>query len=194
MISKNLNCIYIHIPKTGGMSIETMLGANIKTLHKESIKIKHGYPTDWIYPRYWGKYYKFTFVRNPWDRIVSSYFYNLEMGIKKINIDDHDRKKIILYGYEGFNDYIINHLAESKSRFFLPYDCWIGRHKYNFIGKLENFEANMKSVCTDLQIPFKNIHINKSKHKIYKEYYNNKAKDIIQDIYKKDIAKFNYSF
>jgi len=34
MISKTLNCIYIHIPKSGGMSIETMLGADIKTLHQ----------------------------------------------------------------------------------------------------------------------------------------------------------------
>ena len=91
MISKNLNCIYIHIPKTGGMSIETILGADIKELHNKSIKIKHGYPTDWNYPKYWEKYYKFTFVRNPWDRVVSSYFYNLAMAKKKINMNDHDR-------------------------------------------------------------------------------------------------------
>ena len=35
MISKTLNCIYIHIPKTGGMSIETILGVDVKTLHQE---------------------------------------------------------------------------------------------------------------------------------------------------------------
>jgi len=34
MISKTLNCIFIHISKTGGMSIETILGADIKTLHQ----------------------------------------------------------------------------------------------------------------------------------------------------------------
>jgi len=194
MISKNLNCIYIHIPKTGGMSIETILGADIKELHNKSIKIKHGYPTDWNYPKYWEKYYKFTFVRNPWDRVVSSYFYNLAMAKKKINMNDHDRNKIILYDKEGFNNYIINHLEDSKSRFFLPYDCWIGKHKYDFIGKLENFEENMKLVCNDLKISFKNVHINKSKHKTYKEYYNNKAKDIVKDLYKKDIDRFSYCF
>jgi len=194
MISKTLNCIYIHIPKTGGMSIETILGADIKTLHQESIKIKHGYPSDWIYPKYWMQYYKFTFVRNPWDRIVSSYFYNLKMAKKNINSNDHDRKKIKVYGYEGFNDYVINDLEKSKSRFFLPYHHWIGDYEYDFIGKLENFEENMKLVCRNLQIRFKNIHINKSKRQSYQEYYNNKAKNIVGDIYRNDIDNFKYYF
>ena len=42
MISDKLRCIYIHIPKTGGMSVETMLGMDVKKsmLSKEGICIK----------------------------------------------------------------------------------------------------------------------------------------------------------
>ena len=116
------------------------------------------------------------------------------MAKKNINANDHDRKKIIVYGDEGFNDYVINDLEKSKSRFFLPYDHWIGDYEYDFIGKLENFEENMKLVCRNLQIRFKNIHINKSERQVYQEYYNNKAKNIVGDIYRKDIDSFNYYF
>ena len=110
MISKKLKCIYIHIPKTGGMSIETILGENIKNLHQQSIKIKHGTPFEWDYPKYWKDFYTFTFVRNPWDRVVSSYLFNLKMANK--NSTQHDRDKIKKYGIKGFNQYIINNLKK----------------------------------------------------------------------------------
>ena len=109
------------------------------------------------------------------------------MAKKKINMNDHDRNKIILYDKEGFNDYIINHLEDSKSRFFLPYDCWIGKHKYDFIGKLENFEENMKLVCNDLKISFKNVHINKSNIRHIKSITITKQK-ILLKIYIKKIS------
>ena len=79
MIYNNLKCIYIHIPKTGGMSIESILGSNLKNIHQRPLSIKHGYPSEWKYPKYWKKYYKFTFVRNPWDRAVSAYYFNLKI-------------------------------------------------------------------------------------------------------------------
>ena len=116
MISKNLKCIYIHIPKTGGMSIESMLGEDLKKIHQSSIKIKHGTPKEWKYSKYWEYYYKFTFVRNPWDRVVSAYLYNLKMS--DTNSSQHDREKIKEYGIDGFNEYVLNHLQNTKSRFF----------------------------------------------------------------------------
>ena len=192
MISDELKCIYIHIPKTGGMSIETMLGMDVKKVHQQAMKIKHGTPKEWKYPDYWETYYKFTFVRNPWDRVVSSYFFNLKMANK--NIKQHDRGKINNYGEEGFNDYVINNLKHSKSRHFLPYTHWISGYTYDFIGKLENFENDMKSVCKDIKIKFKNVHINKSNRKKYQEYYNKESRDVIEKIYRKDIARFDYSF
>ena len=69
-----------------------------------------------------------------------------------------------------FNDYVINNLKHSKSRHFLPYTHWISGYNYDFIGKLENFENDMKSVCKNIKIKFKNIHINKSNRKKYQEY------------------------
>ena len=192
MISKKLNCIYIHIPKTGGMSIESILGEDIKSLHKKSIKVKHGTPSEWEYPNYWENFYTFTFVRNPWDRIVSSYMFNLKMSDR--NSKQHDRIKIKKYGIDGFNEYVINDLENTKSRHFLPYSHWVSGYKYDFIGKIENFKNDMSIVCNKLGINFVNTHINKSKREEYTKYYNDQSKDVIANIYKDDIINFNYSF
>ena len=192
MISKKLNCIYIHIPKTAGMSIESILGEDVKRLHQQSIKIKHGTPKEWKYPKYWEDYYTFTFVRNPWDRVVSSYLFNLKMSYN--NSTQHDREKIKEYGLNGFNQYVLNDLRKTKSRHFLPYTHWILGYEYDFIGKLENFKDDMKLVCKKLQINFIDTHINKTKRENYRRYYNEESKNIIADIYRDDIKRFNYSF
>jgi len=192
MISKNLKCIYIHIPKTGGMSIESMLGEDLEKIHQSSIKIKHGTPKEWKYPKYWGYYYKFTFVRNPWDRVVSAYLYNLKMS--DTNSLQHDREKIKGYGIDGFNEYVLNDLQDTKSRFFLPCSNWIKGYKYDFIGKLENFEKDMSFICKKMGISYIDTHLNMTKRDKYSNYYNEKAKKIIEHIYRDDISMFNYTF
>ena len=53
MISHDLKCIFIHIPKTGGMTIEHSLGADLTKLHTARVpeSIKHGTPHQWIHPK-----------------------------------------------------------------------------------------------------------------------------------------------
>ena len=66
MIVEKRKCIFIHIPKTGGTSIEYFFkkkGGQRK--HALPRKIKKEFPSKWE------NYYKFAFVRNPWDRFVS---------------------------------------------------------------------------------------------------------------------------
>jgi hypothetical protein len=69
MINNEYKFIFMHITKTGGSSIE-------KLFNYEGIK--HQRPIELINilgQTTWDSYFKFTFVRNPWDRTVSEYFY-----------------------------------------------------------------------------------------------------------------------
>ena len=73
MISHELKTIFIHIPRTGGTSIETALVGN--NWWKIEPATKH---IDWceakkFYANYWNDYLKFSVVRNPWDWLVSLY-------------------------------------------------------------------------------------------------------------------------
>ena len=84
MISHKYKCIFIHIPKTGGTSIENaLLGGK-----KQPTRIKHKRAKDYLkqYPKEWKQYFKFTVIRNPWDWMVSWYYWrgqNSKTSIKE---------------------------------------------------------------------------------------------------------------
>ena len=67
MVSNKHKCIFVHIIKTGGTSIDKLFRG--RTGHK----FAKNYKKD-VGNKKWNNYFKFTFVRNPWDKMVSQYF------------------------------------------------------------------------------------------------------------------------
>ena len=64
--------IFIHVPKTGGSSI-TKYFEGIKE-HRTAFYYKHNFP------KIYEKYLVFACTRNPWTRMVSAYFYQINSG------------------------------------------------------------------------------------------------------------------
>jgi hypothetical protein len=67
-------CIFIHIPKAAGTSVAL-------TLFGEPSRHVPWFEYYQANPRKFRKYFKFAFVRNPWDRLVSSYFFLRKGGL-----------------------------------------------------------------------------------------------------------------
>ena len=67
MISDKLKCIFVEVPKTGSTSIRNIIGHPEKP-HLNICQIAHEIQKEKFYA-----YFKFGFVRNPWDRAVSLY-------------------------------------------------------------------------------------------------------------------------
>ena len=116
MIDHKNRFIFIHIPRTGGSSIERALGhRDWWSIHPPS---KHltTHIAKKIYAKYWKDYFKFTFVRNPWDRMVSllkyGKFYGVELGesgqlipnkyFKKFEKIEYDPRFFNLKQFKGF--------------------------------------------------------------------------------------------
>ncbi|MCH4821595.1 sulfotransferase family protein [Gramella lutea] len=163
-------------------------------------------------------YYKFTFVRNPWARLVSIYRY----------FEYHRYLK-----FEDFLVKIFPKLQQERSYFVMPqYDyifCGKGNKKLDFVGKFENLKEDFKVIQKNMAFPVGSLeHINKrnlnynwysrwnlkfvarqlkknpeyisrinlrqkAKSK-YQDYYNSNTKAIVSEFYKKDIEYFNYQF
>jgi hypothetical protein len=243
MICNECKCLFVHIPKTAGQSIEQvfidLLGLSWKKRSKlllvENKDPLQGPPRlahltaqeyithQYIEPSLFDSYYKFSFVRNPWSRLVSEYKYRY--------FDLYDFKTFVFNYFPKSNDDHYD-LGLDYYRHILPQYDFIydssGKQLVDFIGKFENLQIDFELICQQLEIknitlPYRNKRINynknipricrkilknlnvtpkflmknsisSSKGKHYTEYYDNETKEFIDSIYDQDIRAFNYQF
>ena len=137
-------------------------------------------------------YFSWSFVRNPWDRLVSAY-------TNKI-VDHHqtglDSWRNTINSFEEFILKIEQHdvMRSTCDRHIRSLYTFFPRD-INFIGKLESLQQDFNTVCDKIGIPQRQLpHKNKSKHKHYTEYYDDETKQIVAKKYAKDIEYFGYEF
>lgn len=125
-------------------------------------------------------YFKFSFVRNPWDRVVSWYCFEK----KRFTNKKRDLTNV------NFSKYIKNYE-----------NIWAHGFQYesvkccNFIGRFENLQKDFDIICDKIGIPQQQLpHKNKTNHKHYTEYYDDETKQIVAERYAKDIEYFGYEF
>jgi hypothetical protein len=185
--------IFIHIPKCAGISINTSLFGNLAGGHKRL--------DDYILifgVEDFTNYFKFTFVRNPWDRVVSAYFF-----LKKGGLNEHDRKffENQLSQYDGFSEFVRGWLTKEniyKYHHFKP-QLFFLTDKYNkvsvdYIGYFENIEADFAYIAEKIGVENQLKKENSVKRKDYRLFYEEDTKKIVADVYEDDIQAFNYSF
>ena len=197
MIDHKHKCIFIHIPRCGGTSIEiAMYGKNwfyveSSTKHLIASTAKN------IYKPYWNDYFKFSFVRNPWDRMVSlakyptAYKLNLNKG-KLVGFEEH---------FKEFPEIEVDKRSKSLNDTFYPIKNSVYLNILNveldFIGRFENlnedFEFIYKSIG-DIPPLLTNDLMHRSYHKHYTEYYDDETREIVAQKYARDIEYFGYKF
>lgn len=137
--------------------------------------------------------YKFTIVRNPWDRVVSAFFYlkgtlgypgKLWKDLKLISFDQFVLKTLRPQGVK-FNP----HFDLQYPKAFFNGECFV-----DFIGRLENIKSDWKVIAKAISAPGDLPHKNKKSHKDYRKYYRTKTVNVIREIYARDIELLGYDF
>lgn len=199
MINNHHKIAFIHINKTGGSSIERALGwRNISPTHStlKELTLKH---------KNIDKYYKFSFVRNPYSKMVSQYHHRKQNMVdqKVINLNFKDWVKNLdelgfkIKGTGNQLAWLSNQewvWDEDKQIYTKrPEKIEIG---VDFIGFFEALNEDWKHLQNEVGINplLKLPHIRKSNHAHYSEYYDDETQEIVYTRFKDDFEYFNYKF
>jgi hypothetical protein len=187
-------CIFIHIPKVAGTSILKELMGNKIT--RDHLTYREFYQADTCL---FDNYFKFSFARNPYDRLVSSYEYLKQGGNKTTDLYFRD---LFISQYDSFDAFVINYLNSERVHenvLFRPQYLFVYNEKkelmVDFCGRFEKLNDDFGFVCNELKMPNKLAKHNKTKRKHYKDYYSNEnVKRKVDLLYKNDFELFGYHF
>ena len=194
MINHKYKFIFVHIPKTGGTSIEKyFLGS--ADVGKKKIN-KHKRVGEYIKhdTKLFESYFTFSFVRNPYDFLVSYYIFRMKMINGELGrVERFMRRQ---YKNSNFRDWVIhNFYNDSRVISHIDFLSYESKIKVDFIGKFENLQEDFKIICNKIGIESKILpHTNKTRHRHYTEYYDEETKKIVAEKYAKDIEYFGYEF
>lgn len=208
-ISREKKIIFVHIPKTAGSSIEKALqiyGIDNRGSNTYSSQILFGqyrcqdkiYFAQHLYAKeikkevggnFYDNCFSFTFVRNPYERIVSEYIYTKLHT--KMNFAQFVHDVVVKNNKLPLKKDRDRHCKNQKS-FILGKN---GKILVDFVGRYERLNDDLKKIQKITGISFKNLlHINKTRKKNYKSYYDDETKKIIAKVYKEDLEMFGYDF
>ena len=176
MIIEEYKTICVHIPKNAGTAIETLFGNSSFKIQPDKHANIHEIKKH--FPEVYKSYRKFTIIRNPYDKMVSWYFY-----LKK-NLGEH-------FKVLEFNEWIKNPLkfwhADDPIRFLDSQHTWVDDTVA--LIKYENLHKELNQFFgEEINLPV----TNKSNRNHFLEYYNKNSLDTIYERYKEDFEKFNY--
>ena len=188
-------CVFIHIPKAAGISVSKTLFGNLAGGHR-----KIGYYQNYYSRSTFRRYFKFSFVRNPWSRLYSAYNF-LKCGV--INTEDEAFSDKYLRHCNSFEEFVLERLRNPS---ILQYCHFVPQYKYicdkkknimvDFVGRFEcindDFQYIQKKIKNDSCL----MHINKSSDpkSSYSDFYSKKMKDSVSRVYTNDIRMFGYEF
>lgn len=139
-------------------------------------------------PELFDRFYKFGFVRNPWDWQVSQYSFIRQTP----NHPEHD----VVIGMSGFRDFL-EWKTEDFSRNDLQKTLLTdenGELLVDFVGRFENLHEDFSRVADRLGLSVELPRRNVSRHRDYREYYDAETAELVGRVFREDIEMFGYSF
>lgn len=217
LISYSHRFIFIHVVKTGGISmrevLEPLSTEPEKFRMRRPSRIANGRPnplyTVWetmlqhakardirreIPAEVFDGFFKFAFVRNPWDLQVSMYHFIL----RETAMPKHETVKA-LGSFDAFVEWVVAtddpypRRVPKLQREMVTDEQ--GKSLVDFIGHYERLSEDYAHICQVLGIDAPPLpHRNKSEHRDYRSYYNGHTRKLVEDHFQPDIELFQYTF
>jgi hypothetical protein len=200
MISFQKRFLFVHVPRTGGNSIQSILknysedevvalrgeqdGIERFGLRNPKYEIKkHSTLAEYraaLGEEQFCSLYKFACVRNPWDRMISSCF----RPTRRTNTWDQKEFKKIVSKAISLTDYL--RLEKNDKDPFGNVD---------YIMRFENLPEDFRSLCATLEIPAAPLpQYNRSSREDYSKYYDDQLRELVRERFAAEIERFRYTF
>lgn len=192
MISHSHKTIFIHAPKCAGESIETLFlekadrgfkgdsFAGSPEKHWSAIQYREAFPVEF------DRYFKFSIIRNPWDRMISWVKYrDLRFNRRGSNF----RQRLL----NDLNDHSFRKFCSTMSYTRLLTDN--RQLIVDHVCRMESLKEDLESISDAANIDFTLLpRKNATIHGPFQDYYNNESRCLVAALYANDIALFGYNF
>lgn len=215
MISIEKKFLFIHVPKTGGNSIQQNLRdfsedkIESRLRHQDGIENfgvtndkygtkKHSplsHYKEVVDPHMFKSLFKFSTIRNPWDMCISFYFSphrgKIDWDRDKFKEFIQNKKSLMHYiSTESYIEKINRKLKLTRLNEYKPLT-----NDIDFLIRFENLNEDFRKVCEIIEIPFKELpHRNKSSRYHYTKYYDSELIELVKKKFKKEIKYANYIY
>ncbi len=191
MINDTHRFIFVHINKTGGTSIEKIFEPSA-----DAKDVRHKHATLEYYRKHYAdrykRYFKFGFVRNPWDWLVSRYHWS------------RDTQQLFDFGFDEMLRRIAAREPLNRDAPWLEKEALQtqasrlsvrGAIAVDFVGRYERLAQDFAEVCARVGHPRVELpHVFATQRTRYPDYYDGGRRDLVARLYAADIAAFGYRF
>lgn len=206
IISSHHRFIFIAIPKTGTHAVRQALRVHLDADDLEQVglfekkrfpfeqfkDIGHGHiSASQIKPvlgaEVFDSYFKFAFVRNPYDRFIS---YAAFMGRQR---GEFAAAPLLFAKHLIKVVRPLNHiLYRPQHELLIDGD---GRLLTDYVGRNEDMQRSYDHICARIGIPSARLDkVNASQHVAYQQYYDRELFELVTALYARDLELFNYGF
>jgi hypothetical protein len=206
IISHQHRFIFAAVPKTGTHSVrralrEHMAAEDIEQVglfvnkrfpYEQLAAIRHGHLSlhqvrPYVGEEIFGSYFKFAFVRNPFDRFVSY------CAFMTRDRDIFQRAPQSVMHHVLFVEPPEQHILFQPQHTVLADPS--GRLLTDMVGRVEEMQASYDAICARIGIPSQALEqVNGSKHGDYRQYYTPQLRDGVIARYGRDLELFGYDF
>jgi hypothetical protein len=190
-----LKCIFIHIPKCAGISVARTLFGNLGGGHIPAVDYRELYT-----PEEFATFFKFTIVRNPWDRLASAFYY-----LKAGGMNDRDKAdaREHLTDFDSFQAFVTTWVSRTnimKAQHFRPQSYYLSLPgnplPVDYVGYFENLSSDFNYICKRLGVNADLKRFNKTQveREDYRRLYTPEMIRIVSEVYADDIQLLGYDF
>jgi hypothetical protein len=206
---------FVHVPKTGGTSVCYALWPHAdhpdhywanRWLARCGIRVNHLAPPGLqkfrthtpaatlrgVLPAHtFDGLFKFAFVRNPWDLLVSYYGFLRKPDTTGLHPSHRRRFAARLPDFEAYVRYEMRRRKISQTRMLTDAS---GRLLVDFVGRYESLAAHFDVVCRRIGVDAELSRFNTSARSDYRDYYTARLASLVRDHFAEDVERFGYAF